>query len=443
MSTQSMADRLSFLQIGRDEMHIAKEIWALIEPALPDILNGFYDHVRRVPTLAAIAGGQEARLVSAQLKHWKQLFCGGFGEAYYESALRIGRAHVRIGLEPSWYIGGYGYILTKLIGVLGARHRFSGPKAARLTGVVTKVVLLDMDMAISTYSEAMIERAMAREEQIKLAVRDFDAVMNGALQALGNASEALGQTAGALTGVARETSVRVEAMERSSAETSRGVHSSAAATEEMTASIAEISRQAIASRTISQEALDGARRTNESVRSLSGAAETVGSVIELISDIAGQTNLLALNATIEAARAGEMGRGFAVVAAEVKELASQTTKATEEITEQVAAIQKATRQSVDDIQRITETVEQVARIASEIAAAVEQQMAATSEISRNVQTAAAGTATVSQEVVAVQGAVTGTRASAEQISTMSADLRSQAHTLGSQAKTFFQQVLAG
>jgi methyl-accepting chemotaxis protein len=113
------------------------------------------------------------------------------------------------------------------------------------------------------------------------------------------------------------------------------------------------------------------------MRELSHAAEKIGGIVSLITDIAGQTNMLALNATIEAARAGEAGRGFAIVAQEVKTLAEQTTNATAEVSAQILGSQNSTQNAAGFISSIVRTTEQVRSISETVASAVDQQGAAT------------------------------------------------------------------
>ena len=114
----------------------------------------------------------------------------------------------------------------------------------------------------------------------------------------------------------------------------------AVAADELTHSIAEISRQLTHTSTIVGHATDEARSTDGEIAGLASGAQKIGDVVKLIRDIAEQTNLLALNATIEAARAGEAGKGFAVVASEVKSLAVQTALATEDIANHILAVQE-------------------------------------------------------------------------------------------------------
>src|SRR5258708_19000238 len=165
------------------------------------------------------------------------------------------------------------------------------------------------------------------------------------------------------------------------------VDSVAAASEELSASINDISQQAAHAAGIASRAVGQARETDGTVQGLAKSAARIGEVVGLINTIAAQTNLLALNATIEAARAGEAGRGFAVGASEVKALAEQTAKATGEIGTQIAGIQSATQDSVNAIKEISGTIEKLSEISSTIPAAVEEQRAATHAISRNVQQA--------------------------------------------------------
>jgi hypothetical protein len=144
-------------------------------------------------------------------------------------------------------------------------------------------------------------------------------------------STKLEATAQSMTGTADRSNQQAATVAAAAEQASTGMQTVAAAAEELTASIGEIGRQVAQSSKITSKAVDDAKRTDTIVHALAESAEKIGNVVGLITDVASQTNLLALNATIEAARAGDAGKGFAVVASEVKNLASQTGKATEEI----------------------------------------------------------------------------------------------------------------
>ncbi|HER27089.1 MAG TPA: hypothetical protein ENI69_08270, partial [Rhodospirillales bacterium] len=191
---------------------------------------------------------------------------------------------------------------------------------------------------------------------------------------------------------------------------------------------------------ITGEAVTAAGRADEMVQGLAMSAQKIGEVVEMITDIADQTNLLALNATIEAARAGESGKGFAVVASEVKNLATQTTKATEEIAGQINNIQGATQESVLAIQDITKTIDQISEISSAIAAAVEEQGAATTEIARNVEQAAAGTGEVSSNIQGVTQSADEAGANSTQVLDAANELSQQSVLLKTEVDKFMEQV---
>ncbi len=203
---------------------------------------------------------------------------------------------------------------------------------------------------------------------------------------------------------------------------STNVQAVAAAVEEYSASIGEITEQVSRVAGIALTAAQTAARTDTTVRSLGEAAQRIGAVVQMIHDIAGQTNLLALNATIEAARAGDAGKGFAVVANEVKNLANQTAKATEEITVQVAQMQTVSAEAIEAIRLISLTVGDIEQASAAVAGAVEEQSAVTQEIARNIHEAAGGTSSASLAICEVQNVALETNKDADEVATSAVDL---------------------
>ena len=247
---------------------------------------------------------------------------------------------------------------------------------------------------------------------------------------------------GVVNNSAEEVTGQSAAVGRSAERAAAGVGSAAAAAEELTASIDEIASHMEQSAAASRQAVDETKVTNGVVRELSQAAQKVGDIVNLISDIAAQTNLLALNATIEAARAGEAGKGFAVVAQEVKSLATQTAKATGDISAQIAAIQNSTGATVDAIGRIGGQIEEMNAISTSIASAVEEQSAATKEIARSVLEASQYAQSVDNDVTAINRCAQEAGSAVAQLSGAIANLDRQMGVVRTQVDAFLHKVRA-
>ena len=324
-----------------------------------------------------------------------------------------------------------------------------------IVGIARKDEVGQMAKAVQVFKDSMIEgdRLKAEQEKAQEAAKarsllvdrltnDFDTKVQGVVQSVASQAGQMQTSAQSMSGTAEESTKQAAAVAAASEQSAANVQTVASAAEELSSSIAEIGRQVSHSSQIAANAVKESAKANEMVQGLLGASQKIGEIVALINDIADQTNLLALNATIEAARAGEAGKGFAVVAAEVKNLATQTSKATEEISGQITGVQGATQKAADAIASIGKTISEIDQISTAIAAAVEEQGAATQEIARNVEEAAKGTQEVSSNIGGVTEAANSTGAVANQVLTSARSLSEQSVELRSLVQRFLTEVKA-
>jgi methyl-accepting chemotaxis protein len=291
--------------------------------------------------------------------------------------------------------------------------------------------------AVRLRAQQEADRAAAHESQVTALRAMADRVENETLSAMARIAEnarSLAQDANAMADAATRVDRNAQAAGTSAGLSLEMSEAVADAADQLTDAIRAITVEVREAANVSRETAADSAETEKVIVALSGAVGQIGDVTRLISDIAGKTNLLALNATIEAARAGDAGKGFAVVAGEVKELASQTARATEEIRQHIEGVITRTDAAVETVRRIAGSVARIDRLAANLDAAMSRQDSATREIARSIAEATQATreAARSMTEVTTDARDAGSRATRS---------REETASLATEAETLKQQVV--
>jgi len=436
--TDVLQGRLEFMGFDDAGKAALRSLQPMIAEFVGPALDVFYDKVRRLPATADFFtdAKQMAAAKGKQVEHWREVAAAQFGAEYAKRVRAIGRTHARLGLEPRWYIGGYALITEQLIHAVIADRwptmmqlvRPNPRSMSEPVASIVKAAMLDMDLAISTYLEALDEQRQTAETARLEVERNQSAALHALTEALErlaagdlcariekplapefdklkadfdatvaklqDAMATIRQNALVISSGTREISAAADDLSQRTERQAASLEETAAALEEITTTVKNAAEGAAHARNVVATAKADAERGGtvaraaiEAMGSIDKSSEQISRIIGVIDEIAFQTNLLALNAGVEAARAGEAGRGFAVVASEVRALAQRSADAAKEIKSLISTSATQVKSGVELVgqtgsafERIVGQVADINGVVADIANGAHQQVQALQEV---------------------------------------------------------------
>ena len=428
---------------GLDTVSVAEraDVWRVLGPDLPGIADKALDaYVRILPYLAAQIEIDRHRRRDLIVQGTKALFLKPYDEAW------LARVRERVETEAAnrgdtrTRLATNMWIIRGLNAVIASRWFISSRRRFRLMDIATRILMHDASLATSLHYALRVRQSEETNAELTEALGVFDHVTKDIRATVVARAGSLRSTSRDLLSAYNSTAEQAHRAVAAASSTARHVTSAAGATESFSTVVEDLSRISASCASGAQDACAHMNAVNQTIATLSGAVERIGSVVDVIADVATHTKLLALNATIEAARAGAAGRGFAVVATEVKSLAAETSTATSRITDLINSVQAVTAGAVAEMGRADANVGTIAIGSRRLAEAVDAQTHTAEDLARAASATVADAAIANEAVMHVTQSLDLTKDAAAAMSTLSEDLEMQMQTLHRAIETFFDVV---
>lgn len=483
ISTEERLSRLSYVNLTEKDCDVLKKFKPVIEKNADNIIDEFYKNIMRFPELDAVihnAGSNVERLKVTQKRYLLEIFEGVFDDAYFESQLKIGVMHKKIGLTPRWYLGGYSIYLQQINPLILRKYWYSSAKVLKLQAAVNKILSVDAQLAIDTYTFGLLqdvkEVSLSKEEieskvnvyktfiakvsegdltqQIETTGNDnltsLGEHINGMIVSLSQMTEQIIRVGGTLADTIAKLNSTVSTQSSGASQQASAVNETTTTLEEIKATSQQTQSKAqtlgTAAEKIRKEGEHGIAAMFQVVNSMSEIRERVnsisqtilmlsektqqiGNITNVISNLTQQSKMLALNASIEAAKAGDAGKGFAVVATEVRDLAEQSQQSTEQVHKILRDIQLATDKAVmvteqgsKEVDIGEELVKNTREIMEKLNKVINESVIASQQIVAAVRQEGAGISQVTLAMSEINKVTTQFVSAAEQTKAVSNDL---------------------
>lgn len=313
-----IAKQIKMIDLTQQDLFILKQLNPLVQDEIEHIVNKFYKNLEVESSLMHIIQDNSSveRLKKTLRIHISEMFAGEIDEAYIAKRIKIAQVHLRIGLQPKWYMAAFQDLLLSIMDLFAHHiHNFNEYQTA--VKATTKILNLEQQLVLDTF----------QNEYSK--VRDAAEVQQQELHTK------ITETSNSLASLFSHTTNAVDKLVSKSDEmadmSQAGTKISAQVEEKSIGGKKELEIQQT-----QMNQIDGSMTKIETeIKRLEEIAKQIEQIFGIVTGIAEQTNLLSLNASIESARAGEHGKGFAVVANEVRKLSEDTKKTVSTVSELV------------------------------------------------------------------------------------------------------------
>lgn len=326
LDSSSYLNQLKMIGMTEDDLCYIKNLQPFVRENLENIVDQFYKNLSIEESLLHIINDNSSidRLKKTLHRHIDEMFNGVIDNDFIEKRFIIAHVHVKIGLEPKWYMCAFQGLYQSLLEIIDKQY-YSLEEFKIYNLAVSRILNLEQQIVLEAY-EKENDRIRLEAENVKR-----------------NMIHNVNRNAEELAAISEETSSAIQEIVHKSRDIESVTQLGSKIAIETEEQSNEGKNKLKKLEAVMTDAEGNMNKISNDMVQLITSSKKIEQIAVIVTSIADQTNLLALNAAIEAARAGENGKGFAVVAGEVRKLAENTKEAVSQVGNLISEINTSSK----------------------------------------------------------------------------------------------------